>query len=92
MTLVHRCLNEMAPVIITDRFERNAQYGQQVTRGGSKVHLHLPKTKFYRKSIKFRAAQDWNELPSELRDIKSTATFRKESPDVYIARQAFILL
>ena len=53
----------------------NRELGLHRTRGYDKLHLKSVKTEWERKSFGFQAAQDWNNLPENIR-TRSAATFK----------------
>ena len=80
LALVRMCaLNcYSAPQCLSERLKTNAEIGRQVTQGHDHHKLYVPqvKTEWYHKSFIFKGIQDWNSLPSEIRTLKSSTTFR----------------
>ena len=64
-----------------------SELGYMKTRGYDKAHLNSVQTEWGKKSFAFKAAQEWNSLPAELREIKSTVVFRKHLKSVFLDQQ-----
>ena len=77
LTLVHRCVNNQAPAYLMESFQSNESCGHRVTRGFRKLHIRGVNSEMGRKATGFRGSQEWNRLSEGLRDIRTTATFRK---------------
>ena len=89
--LVFKCLNGLAPPYLCDLIE---QYQPSRTlRSTSQLLLKIPKTKFKTlgdKSFSHSAPSVWNELPFEIRQIKSISIFKTNLKTFYF-RVAFDL-
>ena len=68
MALVHRCVTGRAPTNVSQLVKANAQIGNVTTHGKNSLILPEVRTELYRKSFTFRASQDWNKLPKDVRD------------------------
>ena len=84
LALMHRCLNGQAPEYLTELVRRNSDLGYMETRGYGKVHLDSVRTNWFKKSFSIRAAQEWNSLPLELREIQSSAVFKKHLKNFFL--------
>ena len=87
LSLMHRCMNGQAPDYLVKHMRRNSELGYMKTRGYDKAHLNSVQTEWGKKSFAFKAAQEWNSLPAELREIKSTVVFRKHLKSVFLDQQ-----
>ena len=90
LSLMHRCMNGQAPDYLVKHMRRNSELGYMKTRWYDKAHLNSVQTEWGKKSFAFKAAQEWNSLPAELREIKSTVVFRKYLKSVFPDQQVFL--
>ena len=56
-----------APEYLRKELKSNRELGLRRTRGYDKLHLKSVKTEWGRKFFGFQAAQDWNNLPEDIR-------------------------
>ena len=78
MALVHRCVTGPAPMNINQLVKTNAQIGNVRTRGKNNLILPKVRTELYRKSFTFRASQDWNKLPKDVKDLDDPSEFKRK--------------
>ena len=76
LALVHRCINSKGPEYMSEIFKTNEDVGCRVTRGYKKMHIFPVKTEWYKRSFAFKGSQEWNLLPRELRETRSTLVFK----------------
>ena len=78
LTLVQRCVLNIAPQCLSGRLKTNAEIGRRVTRGHDNCKLYVPqvKTEWGHKSFTFKGIQEWNSLPPEIRTLRSSTAFR----------------
>ena len=69
-------MNNGAPEYLRKELKSNRELGLHRTQGYDKLHLKSVKTEWERKSFGFQAAQDWNNLPENIR-TRSAATFKR---------------
>ena len=67
LNMMHRCLHNQALGYLQSHFSMNGSVSkcQCITRGRSKVYI---RTEVGRNSFSFKGAQDWNQLPSHIRN------------------------
>jgi len=87
LNMMHRCLHNQAPGYLQSYFSTNGSVSkcQCITRGHSKVYLRSVRTEVGRNSFSFKGAQDWNQLPSHIRNISDFPQFKKRIKEHYIA-------
>ena len=78
MALVLRCVTGPAPTDISQLLKTNAQIGNVRRRGKNNLILPKVRTELYRKSLTFRASQDWNKLPKDLRDLDDPSESKRK--------------
>ena len=76
-------MNGQAPDYLVKQVRRNSELGYMKTRGYGKAHLNSVQTEWGKKSFAFKAAQEWNSLPAELREI----VFRKHLKSFFLDQQ-----
>jgi len=78
LALVRRCVLNSAPQCLSKGLKTNAEIGRRVTRGHDHCKLYAPQVKreWYHKSFTFKGTQEWNSLPSEIRTLGLSTTFR----------------
>ena len=64
-------MNNRAPEYLREKFKSNRELGLRRTWGYDKLHLKSVKTEWGRSSFGFQAEWDWNNLPEDIREIKS---------------------
>ena len=80
LVLQYKILQNGYPRYLYDKldldFPRNTRLAQSnIIRMGPEFQAHLALTE---KSFRWRAAKDWNELPSSIRQVRKLETFKKE--------------
>ena len=73
-------MNNRAPEHLRKELKSNRELGLRRTQGHDKLdklQLKSVKTEWGVKSFGFQAAQDWNNLPEDIREIRSVATFKR---------------
>ena len=75
LALVPRCVMKEAPHSLNERLTAIAEFVSRVTRGHDRNKFFVPRvsTKWYHKSFTFKRSQEWNSLPSEIRNLRSSA-------------------
>jgi len=79
LCLVHKyyyCKDQL-PSTFSSYFQINHDIHHHHTRSSDHIHLSAVKTSLGAKSIKFKASQMWNNLPTQLRKIANHHTFKK---------------
>ena len=66
------------PTNVSQLVKTNAQIGNVRTRGKNNLILPKVRTELYRKSFTFRASQDWNKLPKDVRDLDDPSEFKRK--------------
>ena len=76
--MVHKCLHETVPSYLSDQFIRRSAIHKRATRYCN--DLHLPKCRLAtgQRMFSYRGAKLYNDLPREVKDIKSTKLFKKK--------------
>ena len=77
MVLVHRCVTREAPTNISQLVKTNAQIGNVWTRSINNLILPKVRTELNQRLFTFRASQDWNKLPTDVRDIGDPSEFKR---------------
>ena len=72
-------MNNRAPEYLRKEFKSKTKLGLRRTWGYDKLHLKSVKTEWGKKSFGFEAAQDWNNLPKDIREISSYFHFLNSS-------------
>jgi len=80
LILVHKFLyyNEKLPPAFNNYFTLNYNVHNYNTRKSNELHLQSLQTTFGKKIIKFKASQLWNQLPNEIKEIKSQNLFKSK--------------
>ena len=80
LLLVHKFIHHRhrLPPAFTDYFLLNSSIHNYSTRIKNDLHLHSLSSTMGKRSIKFKASQLWNQLPSELKQIQSHNTFKRD--------------
>ena len=75
---MYKCVNGIAPPILSGRFCFNDDVSLRITRNSNRCLLRPPlcKTQFYQKSFIYIGAEIWNSLPDECRNSASLYTFK----------------
>ena len=79
-------MNNRAPEYLRKEFKLNRELGLHRTWGYDKLHLKSVKTEWGRKSFGFQAAQDWNNLPEDIRAIRSVASYFQKTLETAISK------
>jgi len=83
LCLVHKyyhCKDQM-PSTFSSHFQINHDIHDHHTRSSDHIHLSAVKTSLGAKSIKFKASQMWNNLPTQLRKFANHHTFKRTLKD-----------
>jgi len=80
LILVHKFLyyNEKLPPAFNNYFTLNYNVHNYNTRKSNELHLQSLQTTVGKKIIKFKASQLWNQLPNEIKEIKSQNLFKSK--------------
>ena len=76
--MVYKCVNGIAPQILSDRFCRNDDVSLRHTRSTDRLLLRPPlcRTQFYQNSFIYAGSITWNSLPDDYRNSDSLAIFK----------------
>ena len=68
-----KALNKIAPNYFCSKIQMAKNCNSHNTRRAAKNHLQIPSfnTKFGMRTFAYRASKVWNDLPTELLDIKN---------------------
>ena len=76
--MVHKILNEQCPEILEQKFTKRSQVSKYETRGGNDLQVPRPRPEIARKSFPYKGANAWNDIPNNIRNVKSAALFKKQ--------------
>ncbi len=76
LTQVHKCLLNLAPPYLTNKFKLNSTL-YTGTRGSGNIHLGRPKSEHYRRSFEYSGALHYNRLPLTLKLCPHHKVFQK---------------
>ena len=84
---VRRCLSRHAPDCLCSKFTARASIltDHPSTCGAKDLHLKAPRTNLYKSSFEYSGAKLYNDLPNELKSIRSDYAFRKALLMQYIS-------
>ena len=75
--MVFKCLHGLAPDYLNSKFQlREDTYG--LRNSNAKLNIPLPRTDYYKNSIRYRGAVLWNSLPKYIRQIDSLKLSNKQ--------------
>lgn len=80
INLAHECIyhiNKISP-IFTNLFTINSSIHSYNTRHNSQLHIQTVRTNNGKRSLKFKASQLWNKLPTKLQLTTSKSCFRNQ--------------
>ena len=77
--LVYKCLNQQAPIYLTNRFQYMNQYHNINTRSASNKDLAIIKanTSYFQHSLTYYGAKTWNQIPIFVRNSESRSVFKQ---------------
>ena len=75
--MMYKCLNESAPAYLSQRFKKCSQIYSRTTRNCNDLKLSKCRLATGQRSLSFRGAKIWNELPKSIRDATMLNTFKK---------------
>ena len=75
--MVYKCINNLTPDYLRERFKQRSEIHQRNTR--QKSELTLPKCRLAagQRAFAFRGAKIFNSLPKFIRDTESLSGFKK---------------
>ena len=73
MILMRRCLSGRCPTYLRNLLGTNEDLGRHSTRRNKNLYLPVPKSNWLARSFTYRAGQDWNQLPLEIRNASDQA-------------------
>ena len=84
---VRRCLSRHAPDYLCSKFTARASIltDHPSTRGAKDLHLKAPRTNLYKSSFEYSGAKLYNDLPNDLKSMRSDYAFRKALLMQYIS-------
>ena len=75
LTKVHKCLLNLAPPYLTNKFKLNSLL-YSGTRGSGNIHLGQPKSEHYRRRFEYSGALHYNRLPLTSKLCPTTKSFK----------------
>ena len=73
MIVLRRCLSGRCPTYLRNLLRTNEDLGRRSTRRNKNLYLPVPKSNWLARSFTYRASQDWNQLPLEIRNASDQA-------------------
>ena len=70
-------------------FMTNKQIHSHDTRQSSKIHIPYCRTSLAQKFISYQGPISWNSLSTELRNLKSRASFKKNLKSVLLEKYSY---
>ena len=77
LTLVYRCLLNLAPSYLKNKFKLNSTLYNMGTRGSGNIHLGQPNSDHYRRSFEYSGALHYNRLPLSSKSCPTLKLFKK---------------
>ena len=74
-----KCFSNILPKYFNDYFTLNKNMHSRDTRSASKIFIDYKTTNYGKFSVKYRGAQIWNNLPTELKSLQSYASFKRST-------------
>jgi hypothetical protein len=90
---VHRCiliyitLNGIAPIYLDNYFVKNVNIHNFNTRRKENFVLPRVNRELGEKTLRFQEAEDYNELPTEIKNSLTSASFKNRIKQHYISEQ-----
>ena len=75
--LVYKVMQTKSPQYLSSMFDTPYQYPTRQADSGMIRHLGAPGSELIRKSFRWRASEDFNQLPSEIRQASKLVDFKK---------------
>ena len=75
--MMHKTLNNLAPMYLAELFKPSYCSFNYHLRKKS-LALPMPRTEYLKKSFKYSGAKLWNNLPDNVKHLKSLASFKRE--------------
>ena len=77
---------KLLPTSLSSMFQPNNMVHSYSTRQSSNLHVVNPHTTLAQKSIRHRGPDVWNSLPNDIRNIKSTNSFKRALKCIIISQ------
>ncbi len=84
LTLVHRCLLNLAPPYLKNKFKLNSILYNIGTRGSGNIHLGQPNSEHYRRNFEYSGALHYNRLPLSSKSCPTLKLFKTSLKTLHI--------
>ncbi|XP_064405938.1 uncharacterized protein LOC135350976 [Halichondria panicea] len=84
LTLVHRCLLNLVPPYLKNKFKLNSILYNIGTRGSGNIHLGQPNSEHYRSSFEYSGALHYNRLPLSSKSCPTLKLFKTSLKTLHI--------
>ena len=75
--MVHKVLNEQYSEMLKQKFTTRSQVSKYETRRANDLQIPRRRQEITKKSFSYKGARVWNDIPNKIRNLESTALFKK---------------
>ena len=76
--MAYKILNKLSPESLWEKFQYRSEFSKYKTRNCKDLQIPRLHTEHAKKGFHFTALKAWNDIPPDIRDIKTIGRFKKE--------------